>query len=222
MKDVGAPVTAESLLGAYMQGVFPMAETRDDPDLFWVEPRWRGVLPLDRFRLSRSTIKQMRRATRTGSVTTSLDLDFEGVLAGCAARDETWISGRLIDLYRQLFAAGFAHSQEVWRGDRMIGGVYGVAIGGAFFGESMFSSETGGSKIALAVLVHRLRRAGYALFDTQFVTSHLLSLGAEEIRQDDYRRRLGAALALRPDRLGPEPSLEEVLQDMVQRRTQTS
>ncbi|MGR3540836.1 MAG: leucyl/phenylalanyl-tRNA--protein transferase [Hasllibacter sp.] len=214
MKDLAPPVTPETLLSAYMAGVFPMAETRDDSELFWVEPNWRGVLPLDGFRLSRSLAKRMRR----GDLETSWNVDFAGVLDACAARDETWISDRLAALYLELHAAGFAHSQEVWSEGRLIGGVYGIALGGAFFGESMFSAGRDGSKIALAVLVHRLRRAGFALFDTQFVTPHLMSLGVQEIDKAEYRRRLAGAIRLKPGPLAPEPDL----QDVVQRRIQMS
>ena len=214
MKDMGPPVTPETLLSAYMSGIFPMAESQDDTELFWVEPRWRGVLPLERFRISRSLAKRMRR----GDVESRWNFDFDGVVRACADREETWISDRLGALYRELQAAGFAHSQEIWSGDRMIGGVFGVTLGGAFFGESMFSAEKDGSKMALAVLVHRLRRAGYALFDTQFVTPHLMSLGVQEIPKEVYRRRLAAALELRPGPLAPEPTLQEV----VQRKTQIS
>ena len=214
MKDMGPPVTPETLLSAYMSGIFPMAESQDDTELFWVEPRWRGVLPLEGFRISRSLAKRMRR----GDVESRWNFDFDGVVRACADREETWISDRLGALYRELHAAGFAHSQEIWSEDRMIGGVFGVTLGGAFFGESMFSAEKDGSKMALAVLVHRLRRAGYALFDTQFVTPHLMSLGVQEIPKEVYRRRLAAALELRPGPLAPEPTLQEVMQ----RKTQMS
>ena len=216
MKDHAGqpPVTAETLLRAYMAGIFPMAESRDDPDMFWVEPRLRGIIPIDGFHLSRSLARSMRRP----GWETTLNADFGGVLAGCAARSETWISDGLAQLYHELHLAGFAVSQEVWRDGRLAGGVYGVVLGGAFFGESMFSAERDASKIALAVLMFRLRRAGFALFDTQFVTPHLSSLGAVEIPKAAYKERLARALALRPGSLFPEPDL----QDVMQRRTQTS
>ena len=216
MKDLAGypPVTAETLLRAYMAGIFPMAESRDDPELFWVEPQRRGIIPMGGFRLSRS----LARAIRRGGYETTLNIDFPGVLSGCAARDETWISDCIADLYLQLHAGGYAISQEVWMDGELAGGVYGVALGGAFFGESMFSARRDASKIALATLLHRLERAGYALFDTQFVTPHLSSLGAVEIARAEYKRMLSEALELRPGSLYPEPSPQEV----VQRRTQTS
>ena len=216
MKDLAGqtPVTAETLLRAYMAGIFPMSDSRDDPELFWVDPRRRGVIPLDGFHVSRSLARRMRR----GGFETSLNRDFDGVLRGCAAREETWISEGIAQLYMELHLTGFALSQEVWMDGRLAGGVYGVALGGAFFGESMFSAATDASKIALATLVLRLRRAGYVLFDTQFVTPHLSSLGAVEISRADYRARLAAALKVRPGSLWPEPDPQEV----VQRRTQMS
>ena len=215
MKDYpGPPVTAETLLRAYMAGIFPMSESRDDPSLFWVDPKRRGVMPMGGFHLSRSLARRMRR----GGFETTLNADFGGVLAGCAAREETWISEGIAQLYMELHLAGFAASQEVWIDGQLAGGVYGVMLGGAFFGESMFSAATDASKIALATLIFRLRRAGYVLFDTQFVTPHLSSLGAIEIPRLEYRRQLAQALAVEPKSLFPEPSPQEV----VQRSTQTS
>ena len=203
------PVTPDLLLRAYAAGVFPMAEHRDDPDLFWVDPRRRGVLPLERFRISRSLRRRILRA----EFGTSVDRDFAGVLRGCANRPETWINDRISDLYLALHAAGYAHSQEVWQGGELVGGVYGVALGGAFFGESMFSRRTDASKIALAFLTRRLQNGGFTLFDTQFVTPHLLSLGAEEIARADYHGRLREALRRGAifDALASEPSPEEVV-----------
>lgn len=217
------PVTPELLLRAYAAGVFPMAERRDDPDLFWVDPRRRGVLPLEGFHVSRS----LRRRILRGGYGTSVDRAFAGVLRGCADRPETWINDRIEELYLALFESGHAHSQEVWEGGELVGGVYGVVLGGAFFGESMFSRRADASKVALAFLTARLRRGGFALFDTQFVTPHLLSLGAEEITRTNYRARLARALRApaRFDAIEPEPAPEEaarVAQPVVQRRTHTS
>ena len=219
------PVTPDLLLRAYAAGVFPMAERRDDPDLFWVDPRRRGVLPLGRFHVSRS----LRRRILRGGYGTSVDRDFAGVLRGCAARPETWINERIETLYLSLHAAGYAHSQEVWQGGELVGGVYGVALGAAFFGESMFSRRPDASKVALAFLTERLRRGGFTLFDTQFVTPHLISLGAEEIARARYHRLLRQALALPAafDPLASEPSPEEAAridprQDVVQRSTHRS
>ena len=203
------PVTPDLLLRAYAAGVFPMAERRDDPEIFWVDPRRRGVLPIEGFHVSRS----LRRRILSGRFGTSVDRDFAGVLRGCAERSETWINGRIETLYLALFEAGYAHSQEVWEGGELVGGVYGVALGGAFFGESMFSRRTDASKVALAFLTERLRRGGFTLFDTQFTTPHLVSLGAEEIARADYHRRLREALraAAAFDPLAPEPAPQEVV-----------
>jgi leucyl/phenylalanyl-tRNA--protein transferase len=209
-------LTPEIMLEAYGLGIFPMAETRDAEDVFWVDPRKRGILPLDGFHISRSLGRRMRR----GDYTVSVDRDFAGVVAACADRDETWINDRLFDLYERLHAMGRAHSLEVRIGGALAGGVFGVALGGAFFGESMFSRATDASKIALAYLVDRLRLAGFTLFDTQFITPHLASLGAVEIPRAAYRERLAAALTAPADFTQPSefPSPEAVLQ----RNTQTS
>ena len=217
------PITPDLLLRGYAAGVFPMAERRDDPDLFWVDPRRRGVLPLEGFHVSRS----LRRRILRGAFGTTVDRDFAGVLRGCADRPETWINERIEQLYLTLFEAGCAHSQEIWEGGELVGGVYGVVLGGAFFGESMFSRRTDASKVALAFLTERLRRGGFTLFDTQFVTPHLVSLGAEEIQRAAYRARLREALRGegRFDPIEPEPTREaaaRVAQPVVQRRTQTS
>ena len=183
-------LTAEHLLRAYAMGIFPMAQSRDDPEVHWVDPRRRGVLPLDGFHVSRSLARRIRR----GGYEARVDTAFADVVRACADRDETWINPVIFGLYQDLHRAGFAHSQEIWRGGRLVGGVYGVVLGRAFFGESMFSAETDGSKLALAHLVARLRAGGFVLFDTQFLTPHLASLGAVEISRAEYHRRLAAAL----------------------------
>lgn len=183
-------LTPELLLRAYAAGIFPMAERRDDPAVHWVDPRRRGILPLDGFHISHSLARRIRR----GGFRISVDQDFDGVVQACAARPETWINAPIFVLYQGLHRAGFAHSLEVWHGEALSGGVYGVALGAAFFGESMFSRRTDASKIALAFLVHRLRAGGFQLFDTQFLTPHLASLGGVEISRAEYHRRLGAAL----------------------------
>ncbi len=193
------PLDPETLLQAYAMGIFPMAESRDDPEIHWVDPRRRGIMPLDGFHLSRSLARQLRR--RAYSVT--VDQDFDSVVSACADRGETWISQRIQRLYGQLHRRGFAHSIEVRDGQALVGGVYGVVLGGAFFGESMFSGVTDASKIALAHAVHRLRAGGFSLFDTQFLTPHLASLGAVEIPRAEYHRRLAAALA-QPATFTPE------------------
>ncbi len=183
-------LSPEHLLMAYAQGVFPMAEGRDDPAVHWVDPRHRGVIPLDGFHLSRSLTRRIRRWDHRVTV----NADFAGVVAGCADRAETWISTTIFDLYTRLHAMGHAHSLEVWEGETLVGGVYGVTLGAAFFGESMFSRRTDASKVALAYLVHRLRAGGYVLFDTQFLTPHLASLGGIELPRAAYHRRLADAL----------------------------
>ena len=188
----GAPsaITPEILLRAYAMGIFPMAESRDQPDIYWVEPEQRGILPLDRFHISRSLKKRI--LTCGWQITT--DHAFAAVLEGCAAREETWINPQIHRLYTALHRDGFAHSIEVWDGSALIGGAYGVALGAAFFGESMFSRRTDASKLALAWLVHRLRAGGFRLLDTQFLTPHLASLGGIEIPRKAYQALLVDAL----------------------------
>lgn len=205
----------EILLHGYSIGIFPMAEHRDDPEVFWVDPIRRGVFPLDRFHLSRSLARRMRR----GDYQVSIDRDFAGVLDGCADRAETWINPEIRASYVALHRLGHAHSLEIWDGTQLIGGVYGVVLGAAFFGESMFSRRTDASKIALAHLVDRLRQTGFALFDTQFLTAHLASLGAVEIPRAEYRRRLERALDGSVDF---SAVIEQSPQGVIQRITQTS
>ena len=184
-------LTPELLLRAYAAGVFPMSEAQDDPRVFWVDPERRGILPLDGFHLSRSLRKTILKAP----FHITLDMDFEGVVRGCAAREETWINDAIFRGYFALHRLGYAHSIEVWDGDDLVGGVYGVALGRAFFGESMFSRTTNASKVALATLVAHLRQTGFVLFDTQFTTEHLVSLGAVEVPRAEYHAMLDAALA---------------------------
>lgn len=209
-------LTPQLLLGAYATGVFPMGESRDDPRLYWVDPRERGILPLDGFHISRSLARRMRR----GGYRATLDQAFDAVLDGCAERDETWINAPIRELMRELHAMGRAHAFAVWHGDRLIGGMYGIALGGAFFGESMFSRATDGSKMTLAWAVDHLRRCGFTLFDTQFLTPHLASLGGIEIPRAQYHARLQAALTVAAD-IHALP-LETDPQAVVQRITQTS
>ena len=179
-------LTPELLLHGYSVGIFPMSEARDDPEIFWVDPRKRGIIPLDGFHISRS----LRRAMRQSTWRITTDHDFAGVVEGCADRADTWINSEIRHLYCALHARGEAHSLEVWDGESLVGGVYGVVLGAAFFGESMFSRQTNASKIALACLVDRLRQGGFTLFDTQFITDHLASLGAIEISRAQYHARL--------------------------------
>ena len=192
-----------------------MAEHREDEEVFWVDPRRRGVLPLNRFHMSRSLAKAMRRAPYK----VAIDQDFDAVVAACADRSDTWINDTLSRLYSTLHAKGHAHSFELWEDDELVGGVYGVTLGAAFFGESMFSRRTNASKMALVALVDHLRRGGFTLFDTQFLTEHLASLGAIEISRSDYQARLAYATAQR-GLIHQTPVLP--LQEVVQRMTQTS
>ncbi|HEY3918957.1 MAG TPA: leucyl/phenylalanyl-tRNA--protein transferase [Stellaceae bacterium] len=190
-------LTPDLLMRAYAAGIFPMAESADDPELFWVDPLQRGILPLDRFHLPR----RLARTVRAERFAILCDRDFAAVMRGCAEptadRPQTWINEEIVAVYSALHRAGHAHSVEAYLDDQLVGGLYGVAIGGAFFGESMFSRVTDASKVALAHLVARLVRGGYRLLDTQFVTDHLKHFGATEIPRAGYRRRLATALAAR-------------------------
>jgi len=187
--------TADDLLACYARGVFPMADARQDRRLFLVDPTRRGVLPLDGFRVSR----RLARTVRSDAFDVRVDTDFRAVIRACAApapgRTETWINHTIERLCLELFARGVAHSVEAWRDEELVGGLYGVALGAAFFGESMFSTRRDASKVALTHLVGRLRAGGFRLLDTQFVTDHLSTFGAIEIDKTEYRRRLEAALA---------------------------
>ena len=186
--------TPDMLLRAYAIGVFPMAEDRDDPELFWVDPRLRGVIPLERFHVPR----RLRRTVRSKRFEVTFDRDFHAVIEACAdatkSRPQTWINERIITLYTSLYHMGHAHSVECWRDGVLAGGLYGITLGGAFFGESMFSLANDASKVALVHLVARLRAGGFTLLDSQFITSHLSQFGAREIPRATYRRRLAEAL----------------------------
>lgn len=201
-------LTPDMVLRAYALGLFPMAENAASTDLHWIDPKQRGVFPLDGFHISRSLRHHLLRADHQVSV----NQDFAGVMRACAERPETWINAEILDLYHELHLRGQAHSLEVWQDGRLSGGVYGVAIGAAFFGESMFSRRPNASKTALAWLVHRLRAGGFVLFDTQFLTPHLASLGAVEIPRAAYHQRLAAALTV-PATFAPpgyQPSVASV------------
>ena len=189
------PLSPELLLTAYRNGLFPMADGRDDPDVFWVDPRMRGIIPLDAVHISRS----LARTIRQDRFVITLDAYFSGVVQGCADRPETWINDPIQDLYAKLHNLGFAHSVEVWHQKTLVGGVYGVAIGGCFFGESMFSAQRDASKVALVWLLTHLRDCGFQLFDTQFLTPHLATLGAIEISRKQYHSRLKNALLVTAD-----------------------
>lgn len=194
-----------------------MAEHRDDPEIFWVDPKRRGVFPLETFHISRSLARRLRR----DDYRVSLNEAFDHVIDACADRPETWINPEIRDVFLRLHALKHAQSLEVWNAEnKLIGGVYGLCLGGAFFGESMFSRETNASKIALAWLVHHLRACGFILFDTQFLTEHLASLGAVEITRGQYRLRLEQALDVDADFFAKPLPVSG--QDVVHRKTQTS
>jgi leucyl/phenylalanyl-tRNA---protein transferase len=205
-------LTPEILLAAYAAGIFPMGESADDPELFWVDPRRRGILPLDAFHVPR----RLRRIVRRGGFEIRCDTAFEEVIRSCAEatekRPNTWINDEIVRLYAGLFARGAAHSVEAWRDGTLVGGLYGISIGAAFFGESMFSRASDASKVALVHLAARLRLGGYRLLDTQFLTPHLAQFGGIEITRAHYHRLLGEALAGRasfpaalPDAVRGEP-----------------
>ncbi|MFG1422616.1 leucyl/phenylalanyl-tRNA--protein transferase [Roseixanthobacter liquoris] len=192
-------ITPDVLLKAYACGIFPMAESADDPGLYWIEPERRGVFPLDGLKIS----SRLARTIRSDKFEIRIDHDFHGVIDGCAApqegRAKTWINARIRRLYGELFMRGRCHTVEAWRDGRLVGGLYGVRLGGAFFGESMFHIERDASKVTLVHLVARLRAGGFRLLDTQFVTSHLESLGAIEISRRQYHRQLEQALEVEGD-----------------------
>lgn len=210
------PLTPQILLQAYATGIFPMAESAGDPEIFWVDPKLRGIMPLQSFHISRS----LRHRILCEAFTIRTNSEFGAVVRACADRPITWINQPIFDLYQALHHQGHAHSLELWEADDLVGGVFGVALGGAFFGESMFSRRTDASKVALAYLVDHLRRGGFTLFDTQFLTPHLQTLGGVEVSRDSYRRLLRQALKVRADfnhTIQP-PSAA----DVIQRNSQTS
>ncbi|MEF2551378.1 leucyl/phenylalanyl-tRNA--protein transferase [Aurantimonas sp. A2-1-M11] len=188
-------ITPSILLKAYACGIFPMAEKADDPGIFWIDPTERGILPLDGFHLPRSLRKTIRRAPFEIRVDTAFPAVVDGCAEAAPGRMETWINGQIRSLTLALFQEGFAHCVEAWEGEELVGGLYGVSLGAAFFGESMFSRRTDASKIALAYLWERLSRGGYRLLDTQFLTSHLERFGAIEIDRETYQSLLADAVA---------------------------
>lgn len=215
MRDETPQLTPQMLLHAYQAGIFPMAESRDDPELFWVDPRRRGIIPLADFHISRSLARHMRLSNWD----VRLNTDFNGVVSACAQREDTWISYDIAKLYDSLHQMSHAHSLEIYDNETLVGGVYGVVAGTAFFGESMFSRQRSASKAALAFLTTHLLDCGFTLFDTQFLTDHLATLGAIEVSRADYHALLHDALQGSADIMSkPLPSLQDVLH----RRTQTS
>jgi len=187
-------ITADILLRAYSIGLFPMADSADDPEIFWVEPELRGIIPLDTFHVSKSLQKAIRKAP----FDIRFDTAFAAVMDGCAEavdnRPSTWINSTIRSLYTELHGLGHAHSVEAWEDGELVGGLYGVSLGAAFFGESMFSRRTNASKICLVHLVERLRQQGFRLLDTQFTTEHLKTFGAIDVPKDDYLGMLQAAV----------------------------
>lgn len=211
--DIMIEITPQVLLKAYSCGIFPMAESADDPALYWIEPQHRGILPLNNVHVPR----RLARTLRKTDYRVTVDSDFPGVIDGCAAarpgRRSTWINSRIRALYRELFELGHCHTVEVWSGEELVGGLYGVALGGAFFGESMFSTARDASKIALVHLVGRLIFGGFTLLDTQFVTEHLRQFGTIELDRDEFQDLLDASLKVSADfnRLPPGTPAADIL-----------
>ena len=199
--DIAIEITPQVLLKAYGCGIFPMAESADDPALYWIEPQARGILPLDTVHVP----KRLARTIKQDIFEIRIDSDFDAVIDGCAAsrlgRSSTWINDKIRHLYRELFRLGHCHTVETWLNDRIVGGLYGVALGGSFFGESMFSTERDASKVALVHLCARLHHGGFSLLDCQFVTDHLRQFGTIEIDRAEFHRRLDAAMARDADYL---------------------
>ncbi len=192
-------ITPDVLLKAYACGIFPMAESADDPGLYWIEPDRRGIIPLDGFHIP----SRLARTIRQDKFEIRIDTDFEGVISGCAApqegREKTWINPRIRRLYGELFDRGQCHTVEAWRDGKLVGGLYGVELGAAFFGESMFHYERDASKVALAHLVARMKVGGFKLLDTQFITGHLSGFGALEVTRRHYHRLLEESVSARAD-----------------------
>jgi leucyl/phenylalanyl-tRNA--protein transferase len=197
--DPDSEITPQLILRAYAIGIFPMAESAEDPTIYWVEPKERGIFPLDGLHIS----SRLARTIRSDTFEIRVDSAFDAVIEGCAApapdREQTWINARIRGLYGELFDMGQAHSVEAWLDGKLVGGLYGVRLGGAFFGESMFHHARDASKVALVHLVARLRLGGFTLLDTQFVTPHLASLGSVSIPRRRYRALLDAAVAVEAD-----------------------
>jgi len=212
--DVVLEITPQVLLKAYACGIFPMAESADDPGLFWIEPEQRGILPFNRFHIPRS----LRKTVRSDRYEIRVNTDFNGIIDGCATsapgRSKTWINGEIRRLYGELYEMGHCHTVEAWEGNELAGGLYGVCLGGAFFGESMFAFRTDASKVCLTHLVARLIAGGFRLLDTQFVTDHLARFGTTEVPKADYDVLLANALPVDgdyfalPGRVGGEEVLE--------------
>jgi leucyl/phenylalanyl-tRNA--protein transferase len=212
------PLTPELLLNAYAAGYFPMGEARDDPRLFWVEPEFRAIFPLDRFHVPRRLARKLRAAPYEIRIDTAFGRVMEACAAPAPGRRATWINGPILDIYGRLHRMGHAHSVEAWQDGELVGGLYGVSLGAAFFGESMFSRARDASKIALVHLVARLRAGGFRLLDAQFMTEHLRQFGAVEIPQADYLVLLADATSRQADftSLPIDTSPQLVLQSIAQ------
>jgi len=211
-------LTPQVLLKAYACGIFPMAESADDPSLYWIEPEARGIIPLNHFHVPRRLVRTIRHR----EFEIRIDTDFEAVISGCAAaapgRRKTWINARIRKLYGDLFRLGHCHTVETWQDGKLVGGLYGVSLGAAFFGESMFSRARDASKVALVYLVARLKAGGYRLLDTQFTTDHLKQFGAVDVDRRQYHHLLETAIAREADfyRLAGGATVEDVLQSVSQ------
>jgi leucyl/phenylalanyl-tRNA--protein transferase len=222
--DIVIEITPQVLLKAYTCGIFPMAESADDPALYWIEPQHRGILPLAAVHVPR----RLARTLRSTPFAIHIDTDIEGVIEGCAAsrpgRRSTWINERIRGLYRDLYDLGHCHTVEVWDSDRLVGGLYGVALNGAFFGESMFSNARDASKIALMHLAARLAYGGFKLLDTQFVTDHLRQFGTVELNREEFHRLLETALDVDADfaRLPLDAGAETILGILAQHASSDS
>jgi leucyl/phenylalanyl-tRNA--protein transferase len=220
--DIVIEITPQVLLKAYACGIFPMAESADDAALYWIEPQHRGILPLDAVHIPR----RLARSLRTSPFTVRIDTDIEAIIDGCAAsrpgRRSTWINERIRILYSQLFELGHCHTVEVWDGERLMGGLYGVALNGAFFGESMFSRTRDASKIALVNLAARLAQGGFILLDTQFVTDHLRQFGTVEVNREEFHHLLEQALQVDANfhALPKDASADDVLAVLASRSSQ--
>jgi leucyl/phenylalanyl-tRNA---protein transferase len=215
-------ITPELLLKAYAFGVFPMAKSRTEQDVYWVQPKERGIIPLNQFHVPRS----LRKVLRKGIFEVRTDSAFEAVIEGCAEsgpnREDTWINDQIVELFTDLFDAGLAHSVETWIDGELVGGLYGLAMGSVFFGESMFTRRDNASKVALCHLVAIMKEGGYHLLDTQFITDHLAQFGAIEIEHQDYMKELGDALG-HLGRFGPPLPYSEIERLLFsQSRIQTS
>lgn len=216
--DLQVDLTPQVLLKAYACGIFPMAESADDPGLYWIEPEARGILPLGRFHIPR----RLQRTVSQDMFEIHVDRDFEAVIAGCAeavpGRTKTWINSRIRKLYTDLFELGHCHTVEAWSNGRLVGGLYGVRLGGAFFGESMFTRARDASKVALVHLVARLRAGGFRLLDSQFTTDHLKQFGAVDVDRRQYHHLLERAVLADADfyRLPGGATGEDVLQSVNQ------